>query len=93
MFGKKKDTPEPQARELDNGAEVEYKVGDKWIAGVIHAVRSIDGKRGPIVTGYLVDTGKTHLEGEVITPKGEDNIPYSQPIQVDVLPENIRLKV
>lgn len=76
--------------EFKLGEKVQYQKGDKWLKGVVHGVRKIDGKRGPQITGYLIDTGKTHLEGEVETPKGEDNIPYSQPVQVDVTIDQIK---
>lgn len=72
------------AKTLELGTKVEYLHRGKWRKGEVFAVKQVDGKRGPIVTGYLVDTGKTHLEGEIVTDEGEDNIPYSQPVQVEV---------
>lgn len=76
--------------ELDLGTKVEYLHKGKWRKGEVFAVRKVPGKRNDTVTGYLVDTGKTHLEGEIETPKGEDNIPYSQPVQVEVGLDEIR---
>ena len=87
MFGKKKQ----EAPELDLGTEVEYLVGNKWRAGVIHSISRTDEDGVPKILSYNIDTGKTHLEGEIETPKGEDNIPYSQPVQVTVAPDKIRL--
>ena len=69
---------------LDLGTKVEYLHQGKWRKGEVFAVRKVGTKRGMQAIGYLIDTGKTHLEGEIITPKGEDNIPYSQPVQVEV---------
>lgn len=87
MFGKKKDKDTP---ELDLGSEVEYLVGKTWRKGVIHSIRKTDEKGASKIIGYTIDTGKTWLEGEIVTPKGKDNIPYSQPVQVEVSPDNIR---
>ncbi len=85
----KRKKPAEKSESIDLGSEVEYKVGDKWLTGKVHAVRKTD-KNG--VVGYLVDNGKTHLEDEILTEGDLPNIQVSQPIQVDVLPENIRLK-
>ncbi len=73
------------------GDKVEYKVGDKWKTGIIHAVRKAEAVKGPdIVLGYLVDTGKDVRLDEVVTDEGKDNIFVRQPEQVEVLPDDIR---
>lgn len=69
---------------LDLGAKVEYLYRGKWRKGEVFAVRKSPGKRGDVVTGYLVDTGKTHLKGEIETDTKEPNEKYSQPMQVEV---------
>ena len=86
----KKDT------ELDSGVAVEYRVGDKWKKGTIHAVRKVDEKRGTRVVGYLIDTGKVArkagYENLDELPEGVDAAHAAeQPQQVDVLPEDVRL--
>lgn len=75
---------------LEINDKVEYLQNGKWRKGVIHSVSRVDVKGVPKVHSYNVDTGKTHLEGEIVTEEGEDNIPYSQPVQVTVQPDNIR---
>lgn len=72
------------------GTEIQYKLDGKWLSGKIHAVKKIDGKRGPVVHSYLIDTGKTHLEGEIVTDTDEPNETYSQPVQIEVAPKDIK---
>lgn len=76
---------------MQAGDKVEYKIGEKWKAGVIHGVKKAEAVKGPdIVLGYLIDTGKDARVDEIITEKGKKNITVRQPEQVEVLPENIR---
>lgn len=75
---------------LDLGSKIEYLHRGSWRKGKVHAIRKVDEDGAAKVIGYLVDTGKTHLEDEIVTEKGKKNIHISQPVQIDVDPDNIR---
>ena len=76
--------------EFDLGDKVLYERDGKWLKGKVHAVKNVDGKRGPKIQSYLIDNGETHLEDEILTEGDEPNIKVSQPIQVEVEPDKVK---
>lgn len=76
--------------EIDLNTKIEYLKDGKWHKGKVLGVKKVDGKRGSTITGYIVDTGKTHLEGEIVTDTDEPNETYSQPVQIEVMPKDIK---
>lgn len=72
-------------KELQSGDKIKYRTSDdKWANGVIHGVRKVDTTQGPKILSYLIDTGKEHPDHKGRTDK--------QPEQVEVLPEDVRIK-
>ncbi len=66
------------SKDLELGAEVEYKTSSKkgavWRKGIIHAIKKAEAVTGPdIILGYLVDTGKDeHVDEFKYSPRDRE---------------------
>lgn len=76
---------------FDNGDKVEYRQGEEWLKGTVHALKTHETPDGKITRiAYLIDTGNKIREDVGFNTKtGKEEI-VRQPEQVEVEQDEIR---